>query len=174
TGEYFRSTASDELFIGIVDGFFIFEGKRVFGPSVTGKQLIEFADKLQCGGFALQEGLSIAELRNFFDITALQNVPVKKIADGNELFTKYGITHIRIAEQFTDQVGTIKRDTAKVWEGQAIDSGLQSPTVLYQELYDVVSGAYGDAAFDRSLDIEKARSVSEFMLRYVQSSFADV
>lgn len=172
--DYFKTTGTEELFIGIVDGFFIHEGKRIFGPSITGKQLIQFAERFQCGGLALQKGLTISELRNYFDITALRDVDVKKIADSRDLFAKYEITHIRIAEQYSDQRGILQRDTAKVWEGQAVDRGLQSSTVLYRELYDFVSNAYGDAAFDRSLDIEKARSVSEFMLRYIKTSFADV
>jgi hypothetical protein len=32
--DYFSVTGSSELVIGIVDGFFLYEGKRVFGPSV--------------------------------------------------------------------------------------------------------------------------------------------
>ncbi len=172
--EHFRSTGADELFIGIVDGFFIFEGKRVFGPSVTGKQLIQFAEILFCGGFALRRGIGIGDLQKFFDITALRGIPVKTIGDARLLFTNSGIKNIRIAEAFSDQVGDIKRDTSKAWEGEAVGKGMASPTFLYQELYDVVSNAYGDAAFDRAIDISKARSVSEFMLRYIHSSFADV
>lgn len=172
--DYFRSTGSSELFIGIVDGFFIYEGKRVFGPSVTGKQLLQFAGKLRCGGFALQKGISSSDLKKFFDITALREIPIKKLADARSLFANYGIKNIRIAEPYSDQVGKIKKNTAKAWEGQAVGRSMQSPTLLYQELYDVVSKSYGDAAFDRTLDIDKARSVSEFMLRYIQSSFCDV
>ena len=172
--DHFRSTGSKELFIGIVDGFFIFEGKRVFGPSVTGKQLIQFAETLYCGGFALQKGIGIGDLQIFFDITAIRAIPVKTITDARSLFANSGIKNIRIAEPFSDQQGTIKRNTAKAWEGQAVGKGMPSPTFLYQELYDVVSSAYGDAALDRTIDIDKARSVSEFMLRYIQSSFADV
>jgi putative nucleotidyltransferase with HDIG domain len=174
TQEYFRITGSSELFIGIVDGLFIFEGKRVFGPSVTGKQLIQFAETLQCGGFALQEGLSINELKRFFDITALRQIPVKNLVDARALFTDYGINNIRIAEPFSDEDGKVKRHTAKIWEGQAVGKGMQSPTLLYQELYNVVSKNHGDAASNRTLDIDQARSVSEFMLRYIQSSFSDV
>lgn len=172
--EYFRTTGNPELFIGIVDGFFIYEGKRVFGPSVTGKQLIEFATKLHCGGFGFQKGISIGDLKKFLDITSVRQLPVKKLADAETLFVNYGVKYIRIASPYFEQSVKIKRDAARVWEGQAIASGLQSPTFLYQELYEVVSKAYGDAAFDRNLDVETARSVSEFMLRYIQSNFSDV
>ena len=172
--EYFLSTGAKELFIGIVDGFFIFEGKRVFGPSVTGKQLIQFAESLYCGGFGLQRGIGIGELQKFFDITANRSMQVKTIADARSIFTNSGIKNIRVADPFADRFDKIKRNTAKAWEGQAVGQGMPSPTFLYQELYDVVSSAYGDAAIKKTVDIDKARSVSEFMLRYIQSSFADV
>jgi putative nucleotidyltransferase with HDIG domain len=91
------------------------------------------------------------------------------------LYSKiYDINNIRIAEPFSDEEGKIKRDTAKTWEGQAVGKNRQSPAFLYQELYNVVSKTYGDAALNRNLDIDQARSVSEFMLRYIQSSFSDV
>lgn len=172
--EYFRATGAKELFIGIVDGFFIFDGKRVFGPSVTGKQLIQFAESLHCGGFGLQRGLGIGELQKLFDITANRSISIKTIADARSLFTKNGVHNIRVAEPFTDKFNDIKRNTAKAWEGQVVGQGMPSPTFLYQELYDVVSSSYGNAALRQSVDIDKARSVSEFMLRYIQSSFADV
>lgn len=172
--DFFRSTGSQELFIGIVDGFFIFEGKRVFGPTITGKQLFQFADRLHCGGFGFLKGISVDDVKKFFDIGALRSVPVKKLTDAKTLFESYGVKNIRVAEPYTDQFGAINKQTSQIWEGQSLGGGLQSPIVLYQELYDVVSKAYGDAAFERNLDIERARSVSEFMLRYIQSSFADV
>jgi HD-GYP domain-containing protein (c-di-GMP phosphodiesterase class II) len=90
------------------------------------------------------------------------------------LFTNYGINNIRIASPYQDQMETINENSSRAWEGQILGSAFQSPTSLYQELFDVVSQAYGEATFDRNLDIDRARSVSEFMLRYIQSSFADV
>jgi HD-GYP domain-containing protein (c-di-GMP phosphodiesterase class II) len=174
--DYFRSTGSNELFIGIVEGFFIFDGKRVFGPSVTGRQLINLAGSLRCGGFILEKGLTINDLQKFFDVTVAREVVVEKLADARLLFSNQGIKHIKLAEPYAGQSENIKKKTAKVWEGQAVaqKAGMPSATFLYQELYDVVSGTYADAAIDRTVDIEKARSVSEFLLRYVQSSFSDV
>ena len=56
----------------------------------------------------------------------------------------------------------------------SIGGFLQSPALIYQALFDVVTRAHGDAAFNRELDIDSARSVSEFLLRFTQSNFADV
>ncbi len=172
--DYFALTSAEDLFIGIYEGNFIFDGKRVFGPSVTGKPLIQLADKFHCGGFSLQQGITISELRNFFDITALRNIPARKLSDARALLLKYGISKIGLGDLFKGGFDQRPGGVHSPWEGQTISESLGSPTVLFQELYDVVSISYGDAAFDRALDLDRTQSVSEFMLKYVQSNFADV
>lgn len=172
--EFFYSSNSKELYIGIIDGFFVYEGKRVFGPSITGKQLIAMAKILHCGGFGLQRGINVVEIKKFFDITALKTVPVKKIGDARALLVNYGITTIRIGDPYTDTAAASIGSQAKSWKGQAVGGGMQSPTYLYQELYDFVSKAYGSAAAGGEVNVEQAQSVSEFMLRYIQTNFADV
>ena len=172
--DYFRTTSLREIFIGIVDGFFIYNGKRIFGQSTTGIPLIQFAETLQCGGFALQDGITIDELKKFFDLSASRHSSIASLLDARSLFTENGINNIRIGEPFLDKDGKVKRHSAKVWEGQAVGKSGHSPTFLYQKLYNVVAQSYGDAASNRQLDIDQARSVSEYMLRYIQSSFSDV
>ena len=134
--DYFRATGSKELFIGIVDGFFIFDGKRVFGPSVTGRQLIQLAGILHCGGFILEKGISITDLQKFFDVSVVRGVPVETLADARLLLSQQGIKNIKLAEPYSDQGEHLKRKTAKVWEGETIGNkgGLPSATLLYQEL----------------------------------------
>ncbi len=174
--DYFRSTGTRELFIGIVDGFFIFDGKRVFGPSVTGRQLIQLAGILHCGGFILQKGISITDLQKFFDVSVVREMVIESLDDARLLLGRQGIKNIKLADPYAGQGKHLKSKTAKAWEGETVGKkgGLPSATLLYQELYDAVSASYGDAAFDRTVDLQKTRSVSEFLLRYVQSSFSDV
>lgn len=172
--EYFAAAGDSELFIGVIEGNFIFKGKRIFGPSVTGKQLLDLAEILHCGGFILEKGLTTTDLKKFFDISALRTVPVKKIEDTRNLFKTCSITKIKIADPYVEQGVAAGGSKQKAWEGQAVKQGVLSPTIIFQELYNVVSGAYGDAAFGKNVDIDNAMSVSEFMLQYVRSSFADV
>jgi HD-GYP domain-containing protein (c-di-GMP phosphodiesterase class II) len=171
---HFAETPADELFIGIVDGFFVFEGVRIFGPTVAGKQLIQFAQTLHCGGFLFSKGITVSELKKFMDITALRSLPIKKAEDARALFKSYGIAKIGIGDQYVKQAEGMKINRTKAWGGQSADSAIQVPTFLYQELFEIVSQAYGNAALDRKIDINNAKSVSEFMLRYIQTSFADV
>lgn len=172
--EYFYTTSSQELYIGVIDGFFVYEGKRVFGPSVTGKQLIALSTKLYCGGFGIKRGVSASDVKKFFDITALKTIPVKKLADARSLFDNYGITTIRVGDPYSDSAAASIGGQGKKWFGQSVGGGLQSPTFLYQELYDFVTSAYGSAAAGKEVNVEQAQSVSEFMLKYIQTNFADV
>ena len=172
--EFFATSNSSELFIGVVEGNFVFQGKRIFGPSITGKQLLDLADNLHCGGFIIKRNLTTSELKQFFDISALRNIPVKKLDDARKLFTNYSVINIQLADPYQEQDIRQAGGNQKAWAGQAVKDGVLSPTVLFQELYNVVSGAYGDAAFDNAIDIENAMSVSEFMLHYVRTSFSDV
>ena len=171
--DYLRSTGSSELFIGIVDNFFVFEGKRIFGASVTGKQLMEFARSLQCGGFGFEAGLRSTELKKFFDVSSLKAKPVKSAAEARRFFQRYGIGHIRPGEKYakTSEPPVLGRS---VWEGRSAGTGGQNPALVFQELYDAVGSAYGLAGQDKNIDLGLTRSVSEFLLRYVQESFADV
>ncbi|EKD34177.1 MAG: metal dependent phosphohydrolase [uncultured bacterium] len=174
TNNYFTATGAEELFIGIIDGFFVFEGTRLFGSTGAGKQLIQFAESLHCGGFGLQRGLALQDLKKFFDITALRSLPVKKTGDARALFADHGIRKIRIGDPYSKRPDGVSSSRSRVWAGQSLGGGdVQSPSLLYRKLFDAVSRAYTDAAAQHNLNIDETRSVSEFMLRYIQSSFAD-
>lgn len=172
--EFYQLAEKDEFFVGIIEGNFIFNGKRLFGPTVVGKQLIQFMQLLHCGGISFKKGVKVADICTFMDLTDSLKNPLKNLQEARELFKKEGIEAISLAAHYTDQAGAVSTDRRKPWEGQEIGGFLQSPTLIYQALFDVVTRAHGDAAFDRELDIDSARSVSEFMLRYTQSNFADV
>lgn len=172
--DYFAMTNGQDFFIGVFEGSFVFEGKRVFGPSVTGKPLISLAKELHCGGFLLHKGITISELRRFFDITALRTMPARKLAESRALLLKYGVTKITVGDIYKGDFEQKTLGAKKPWEGETISTTLGSPTALFQELFDMVSTAHGDATFDRNIDLDRARSVSEYMLKYIQSNFADV
>lgn len=171
---YFSLTSSSELFIGVFEGHFVFEGKRVFGPSVTGKPLISLASDLHCGGFSIHRGITISELRRFLDISALRTISARKLAESRALLVKYGVSRITIGDIYKGDFDQGSSGARKPWEGETISDRLGSPTALFQELFDVVTVAHGDATLDRNIDLDRTRSVSEYMLKYVHSNFADV
>ena len=172
--DYFQMTEKEEFFVGIIDGNFIFDGKRLFGPTVVGRQLIQFMERLHCGGVSFKKGVTIADVSAFMDLTDSLKNPLSNLQEARELFKNQGIQTISIFGHYNDQLGMGGIDNKRPWEGQEAGGFLQSPALIYQALFDVVTRAHGDAAFNRELDIDSARSVSEFMLRFTQSNFADV
>lgn len=172
--EYFRLAGKDEFFIGIIEGSFIFNGRRLFGPTIVGKQLIQFMEMLRCGGISFRIGVREEDVRRFMDLSESLKTPMKGLHEARDLFKREGIENISLAVHYSNQPGLGPADRKRPWEGQEIGGFLQSPTMIYQALFSVVTQAHGDAAFDREVDIDSARSVSEFMLRYTRSNFADV
>lgn len=171
---YFKANGKKEFFIGVVDSHFIFDGQRLFGPTVVGRQLIVFLEMLRCGGVSFTDAVTVDAVSRFMDLTDGVKQPLPSLADARELFIKEGIENITLTGHYSDQPGIGGVDGKKPWEGEETGGFLQSPTLIYQAMFDVVTRAHGDATFDRELDIDSARSVSEFMLRFTQANFADV
>lgn len=171
---YFEMSGKEDFFVGIIDGHFVFDGKRLFGPTIVGRQLIQFLQMLQCGGLSFRKGLTVEDVSAFMDLTDGLKSPLNSLQEARDLFRQQGIQSMSLAGYYSDQPGMGAPDSRRPWEGQEAGGFLQSPTLIYQALFDVVTRAHGDAAFNRELDIDSARSVSEFMLRFTQSNFADV
>ncbi|MGB3212956.1 MAG: HD domain-containing phosphohydrolase [Desulforhopalus sp.] len=171
---FFEKSGKEEFFIGIIDGHFVFDGKRLFGPTIVGRQLIMFIGMLRCGGISFHQGVTVADITGFMDLTDGLKAPMNSLQEARELFVQQGIGSITLAGYYSDQPGMGTPDKKRPWEGQEAGGFLQSPALIYQALFDVVTRAHGDAAFNRELDIDSARSISEFLLRFTQSNFADV
>lgn len=171
---FFEMSGKEEFFVGIIDGHFIVNGKRLFGPTIVGRQLIQFLEMLRCGGVSFKKGLNAVDVSAFMDLTDGLKTALNSLQEARELFKQQGIQSITLANHYSDQPGMGAPENKRPWEGQEIGGFLQSPTLIYQALFDVVTRTHGDAAFNRQLDIDSARSVSEFLLRFTESNFADV
>ncbi len=173
--EFCHEARLDKLFIGIVDGNLIFEGKNLVGPSIVGRQLILFAEKLHCGGFSFSDSTSIREFNSFLDLTIELKHPTESLKVSRELLLKKDIQSIEIAQHYLKPSGPTTRDQESIWHGQDSASSLQSPTLIYQALFDAVAQAHGDVAGGNDVDIDNTRSVSEYMLHFfTKAHFADL
>ncbi len=171
---YFQAAQEEDLFVGIVEGTLIYKGKRLTGPSVVGHQLVQFAERLCSGGFTFKPSVSAEEINRFLDLSVELHQPVKDLAEARQMLLSRDISGITVAYHYMQPSELIPRDRKFAWMGK--DSGfiLQSPTLLFQALFDVVSSAHDNAALDRPIDIQSAKSVSEYLLHYTRTSFSDV
>ncbi len=171
---FFDETGLERLFVGIIDGNLIFEGRNLVGPSIVGRQLINFADKLQCGGFSFNQNTTAEEFKALLDLTSELIQPVSSITEARELLVAKNIFNIEIAHHYIDPSGPMAREDQAVWHGQDSGNFLQSPTLIYQALFDAVEEAHGNVLLGNEIDIDNTRSVSEYMLHFFRTQFADL
>lgn len=164
----------DKLFIGLIDSNLVFEGRNLIGPSIVGKQLINFAGKLCCGGISFSSQTADSEFKAFLNLTLDLNNPLESIQEARELLVSKDIYNIEIAHQYVGPSGPMSRDQQAVWHGQDSGDFIHSPTLIYQALFDAVAQAHGDVVSGNDIDIDNTRSVSGYMLHFTQTSFSDM
>ena len=164
----------DKVFIGIIDNNLIFEGRNLVGPSIVGRQLINFAGKLRCGGISFSSQTAESEFKAFLNLTLDLTSPVENIQEARDLLVSRDIYNIEIAHQYVGPSGPMTRDQQTAWHGQDSGDFIHSPTLIYQALFDAVAQAHGDVASGNDIDIDNTRSVSEYMLHFTQTRFSDM
>lgn len=165
----------DQFFIGVVDSKLVYDGKYLVGPSIAGGALVKLAAQLNCGGFSFSRRVTPEEVSAFFGVAANLRDPLGGLAEARAVLAAADIRNITVAAEFDDLQGVAPDTDMVTWQGR--DQGgrhLESPIMVYQALYDVVTAAHGNAAMDRMLDIDNARSVSEYLLQSTRSSFTDI
>lgn len=173
-GEFCTEADTDTLFIGIVKDSLVFEGRNLVGPSVVGRPLFKLAATLNCGGFGFHRETSSSELSAFIDLASEIERPLTSIAEARNILSLKGVTGITIAQHYLPPSGPLTADQRSAWQGQDSSEGIQSPTLIYQALFDVVAQAYQDSSQGKSLDFGTTRSVSEYMLHFTKSNFSDL
>ena len=170
--DFCKETGREKLFVGVVQGQLVFEGKTLVGPSIIGRQLVDFAGRLHCGGFSFSRQMTETEFGELLNLTAELTQPLAGLGEARELLQSRGITNIEIARHYIESSDLGERQEA--WQGQDTGEVLQSPTLVYQALFDSVSRAHSSVAAGGSIDVDKTRSVSEYLLHFTKTRFSDV
>lgn len=167
-------TQIKKLFIGIIGGNLVFEGRNLIGPSIVGRQLIRFAEKLHCGGISFSAETTEKELTEFLNLTIDLEEPTGSLKTSRQLLEEKDIQSIEIAQHYAGQAGPVSKEQQTAWHGQDTGGFIHSPTLIYQALFDAVAQAHGDVARGKDIDMDNTRSVSEYMLHFSRSQFADL
>ena len=171
--EYFSATGLSELVISVRGGSLVFSGQGISTPTAGGKQLIRFAERLQCGGFGFQRAAVIQDFLKFFDISDLKALPIKTSAEAETLFESYGIKQIRILPPPDNAKTGRQKSKFEMWRGRPVKDGVVSSITLFEDVFDVVANAHRDAGAGKKLDIPALRNGTELILKYIQSGFGD-
>ena len=92
-----RDTGSDAFSFGVYGGKFVRDGNYLVGPSIAGRSLIDFAERLGCGGFTFRLPLTPDHLITFFRLAAERSETSTDLAQAQALFAGQGIGHIMLA-----------------------------------------------------------------------------
>ncbi len=173
--EILAETSKESLFVGVVQGKLVYEGRYLVGPSIAGGQLVAFVENLNSGGLGFSDRITSEEVDRLLALSEELQDPVDSLQDARELFASRGIRSIELAAHHDGEIDIAGDDEQTPWRGK--DGGgnyLDSPILMYQALFNTVTAAHGNAAFDRSIDIDEACSVSERLLHSVSASFTDM
>ncbi|NNK95530.1 MAG: HD domain-containing protein [Desulfobacterales bacterium] len=172
--EFCTETKLDTLFIGIIEGNLVFEGRNLVGPSIVGRQLVSFTEKLHCGGLSFSKETTDNEFNALLNLTIDLQHPVESIKEARDLLVSKDIYNIQIAHHYISPTGPMTREQKAAWHGQDTGDFLHSPTLIYQALFDAVAQAHGDIMHGNEIDVDNTRSVSEYMLHFTRTHFSDM
>lgn len=172
--EFLHATDQDSLFIGIVEGNIIYDGRNLIGPSIIGRQLVDFTTKMHCGGITFNHQVSVDEILELLSLATDLTKPVSSLGEARDLLRSKGVENIQIAAHYSGNPGLATKDQKVSWQGKDATRILANPAMIYQALFDVVSSAHGNASVDRTLDIDTTRTVSEHLVKHTRTSFSDM
>lgn len=165
------------FFIGIVDGKLVHEGKYLIGPSIIGGRLNVFAEMLECGGFRFNQGLTMAELKEFFSIAAMQKKTWKNLPEARAFLKSKNINNIELSPPYEDSNWFGKslfeeQENSRLQEGE--DEDWQKLLPAFQSLYSTLESAHDSGQSGRNIDIDDARTSTEKLLGAIDGPFTDI
>jgi len=191
--EVLAASGETGFFFGILNGKFIRGGKYLIGPSIAGRNLIDFADRLQCGGFLFRQGVDADEVMTFFRVAADLRDRVESIEESIALFQSEGIRNIEVSPYFREgeetdangvklapfDPGLIQFDFSDEDEdgggmGKSIAEELEPLLPIFQSMYETVQTNNIYINMQQDVDVHKAMGVGEELFEVSDRQTMDV
>ncbi|MEN8006226.1 MAG: HD-GYP domain-containing protein [Candidatus Krumholzibacteriota bacterium] len=153
----------DEFAFGVYGGKFIRQGKYLVGPSIAGRSLIEFAERLGCGGFSFHLPLAMVDVATFFRLGAAQKEKLANLEEARALFAANGIDHIELAVPFREEGDLDESDghPESTAETDFMAADFAPLLDVYQALYETVSTNNLSISRNDDVDMAGARASGE-------------
>ena len=177
--EVLAANGETGFFFGILNNKFIRDGKYLIGPSIAGRNLIDFADRLRCGGFLFRQGVTADEVMAFFRAAANLKEKMGTIEDSIALFQAEGIRRIEVSPYFREgeetdgngvklapfDPGLIQFDFSEEDEeggmAKSVAQELEPLLPIFQSMYETVQTNNIYITQQRDVDVHKAMGVGE-------------
>ena len=180
------------FFFGILNGKFIRDGKYLVGPSIAGRNLIEFAERLRCGGFLFRQGVTPEEVLTFFRVGAEIRDRQDNVQDSIAMFQYEGIRNIEVSPHFregeeVDENGVrlapfdpglitfdFTEDDPDGGMGKSVAKELEPLLHIFQSMYETVQTNNIHITMSQDVDVNKARTVGEELYEVSDQQTMDV
>lgn len=177
-----RESEENAFFFGVLNGKFIRDGRFLVGPSIAGRSLIEFAERLGCGGFLFQQHVTADEVAAFFRLAAGLRERTGSLDESMAMLRAEGIRQIELTPHFrqadpnrpVDQVdfstvdpSLIQFDFTEDDEdgegglGRSIQNDLAPLLPIFQSMYETVASNHAVVGRDGELDLARTLTVGE-------------
>jgi putative nucleotidyltransferase with HDIG domain len=192
--EMLNNTGETGFFFGILNGKFIRDGKYLIGPSIMGRNLIEFTERMCCGGFLFRKEVGVEEVTSFFRVAAGLREPTANLAEAQSLFVREGIRHIDLSpffrethagqNAFSDNLALLdpgliefdfsEHDDADGGMGKSVSEELAPLLPIFQSMYERVTDNNIHISRDEDLDLGLSQSVGEELHRVSDRETMDI
>ncbi len=190
--EVLASRGETGFFFGILNGKFIHDGKYLVGPSIAGRNLIDFAERLQCGGFLFRQGIDADEVMAFLRVATELRDRVDSIEESIALFLSKGIRNIEVSPYFREgeevdddgiklapfDPGLIQFDFTDEdldgGRGKTISQDLEPLLPIFQAMYEAVQTNHIQINLQQDIDVHKALGAGEDLFEVSDQQTMDV
>lgn len=179
--ERMANSGETGFFFGVLNGKFIRDGKYLIGPSIAGKNLIEFAEKMSCGGFLFRQTVVADEVTAFFRVAANLRDATKNLDEAQALFASEGIKGIELSPFYreaksgqtaqSDNLALIdpgliqfdfsEHDDEDGGMGKSISEDLAPLLPIFQSMYETVADNNINISQDNDLDLSQSLTMGE-------------
>ena len=172
-------TEHSEFAFGVFGGKFIRQDRYLVGPSIAGRSMIEFAERLGCGGFVFRLPLTAKDLVTFFRVGAELKDKVANLTAARDLFASEGLAHIELADPLSegDGNGDGPGNSDGGGEVDAVDymaADFAPLLQVYQALYETVANNNLALSGDNRIDLDRVRGQGRQLVTVSDSAALDV
>lgn len=157
----------DGLFLGMVEGRLVSDGRPLLGPTLIAKRLIDAATRLHSGGFLFHRGIQAPEVTRFFGLCTRRVRGASSLDECRRLMASHEIRDIAPSPLYGepgwlgDNWGQLKGGRATI---QVSPGTIQGAIPAYQGMLEAVEGVHAAAHDDREVDAVACRGIAEGLM----------
>jgi|GEM_PF-248811 len=191
--ETLKEAGEDGLFLGLVDGRLVHDGRALVGPTLIAKRLIDGGARLHSGGFLFRKGLTSDEVTRFFTLCMLRARGPTSLEECRQLFATQGIRDIAPSPLYGEpgwlgdhwdrpeggratilSSDALPQDSASTSTKKGASPTHQGAIPTYQQMFELVEDVHAAGHDDRDVNASACRGVAESLFGSLSERPADL